>query len=114
MYNSFVSTNVYREYKYSVLERKKEDIWLSPTTKPPTPTENSIAKRQQKDATKIFDHIMIADRIKTASLSNHSHPNSQEEKREDLAQSYDKSPYTYRKDRGPTANQHGEAIKIIM
>ena len=42
-------------------------------TKPPIPTENSKTKGRHTNATKIFDYITIADRLRTVSLSNNSH-----------------------------------------
>ena len=54
---------------------KKEDIWLSPVTKTPTPTEQSKKQRDNiKNATKNFDYTTIADRLRTVSSSNSSHP----------------------------------------
>ena len=43
-------------------------------TKPPIPTENSKTKGQHKNATKNFDYTRIADRLRTVSSSNNSHP----------------------------------------
>ena len=43
-------------------------------TKPPMPTENSNTKRQHTNAIKNFDYITIADRLRTVSWSNNSHP----------------------------------------
>ena len=54
---------------------KKEEIWPSPMTKVPTPTE--MSKRQNdntNNATKKFDSTAIADRLRTVSWSNYSHP----------------------------------------
>ena len=57
-------------------EKKKEENWLSPMTKAPTPTEKSekhrdnIQKRHQN-----FDNTTIADRLRTVSWSNSSQPN---------------------------------------
>ena len=50
-------------------QEKKKEIWLSPMTKSPIPTENS-AYRQHKNATKNFDYKTIADRLRTFSWSN--------------------------------------------
>ena len=53
---------------------KKEEIWLSPMTKAPTPKEKSKKQRDNiKHATKNFDYTTIADRHKTVSWSNSSH-----------------------------------------
>ena len=60
------------EYYYS---EKKEDIWLSRMTKAPAPKE--ISKKQRgntKNATKNFDYTTIANRLRTVSWSNNSHP----------------------------------------
>ena len=44
-------------------------------TKVPTPTEKSKKHRDNiKNATKNFDYTTIADRLKTVSWSNSSHP----------------------------------------
>ena len=43
-------------------------------TEAPLPTENSNDNRQYKNATKNFDNIVIADRLRTASWSNRNHP----------------------------------------
>ena len=45
-------------------EEKKKEILLSPMTKAPTPTEKS----------KNFDNTAIADRLRTVSWDNDSHP----------------------------------------
>ena len=56
------------------LPEKKEDIWLSPMTKAPTPTEKSKKQRDNiKNATKNFDYTTIADRLRTVSWSNDSY-----------------------------------------
>ena len=55
---------------------KKEDIWLSPMTKAPTPTEKSEKQRDNtKNATKNFDFTTIADRLRTVSWGSDNHPN---------------------------------------
>ena len=55
--------------------KKKEYIWLSHMTKAPTPTEKSKkAMWQHKNATKNFDYKTIADRLRTVSWRNNSHP----------------------------------------
>ena len=52
-----------------------EEIWLSPITKAPSPTEKSKKQRDNiKNATKNFDYTTIADRLKTVNWSNRSHP----------------------------------------
>ena len=54
---------------------KKEEIWLSPMTKAPTPTEMSKRHSDNKNnATKKFDYTAVADRLRTVSWSNYSHP----------------------------------------
>ena len=55
-------------------EEKKKEIWLSPMTKAPSPTEKSKKKWQHKNATKNFDNTAIADRLRTVSWDNDSHP----------------------------------------
>ena len=57
------------------LEDKKEEIWLSRMTKAPTPTEVSKGLGDNtNNATKKFNYTAIADRLKTVSWSNYSHP----------------------------------------
>ena len=50
-----------------MLQKKKKEIWLSPMTKAPTPTEKS-------KSTKNFDYTTIADRLWTVNWGNDSHP----------------------------------------
>ena len=51
-----------------MLKEKKEEIWLSPVAKTPTPTEKSKKQRDNmKNATKNFDYTTIADRLRTVS-----------------------------------------------
>ena len=47
---------------------KKKEIWLSPMTNTPMPTENSKTKGHT-NATKHFDYTTIADRLRTVSCS---------------------------------------------
>ena len=55
--------------------REKEEIWLSPMTEALTQTEKSKKQRDNtKNATKNFDYTMIADRLRTVSWGNDSHP----------------------------------------
>ena len=65
----------YNRLNTPLLQEQKEDIWLSPMTKAPTPTEKS---KKQHDNTarppKNFDYTTIADRLGTVSWSNDSHP----------------------------------------
>ena len=42
---------------------REKEIWLSPMTKTPTPTENSKTKGQHKNATKKIDYTTIVDRL---------------------------------------------------
>ena len=56
-------------------QEKKKEIWLSPMTKTLTPTENPKTNGQHKIATKNFDYITIADRLRTVSWSNNSSSN---------------------------------------
>ena len=43
-------------------------------TKAPTPTDKSKTQRDNTKATKNFDYTTIADRVRTVSLGNDSHP----------------------------------------
>ena len=54
------------------LDEKKKEIWLSPMTKSPIPTEKSKTKGQHTNATKNFDYTTIADRLRTVSWSSKS------------------------------------------
>ena len=57
------------------LLREKEEIWPSPMTEAPTPTEKSKKQRDNtKNATKNFDYTTIADRLRTVSWGSDSHP----------------------------------------
>ena len=51
-------------------KEKKKEIWLSPMTKPPLPTENSQTKGQHTNASKNFDNT--TDRLRTLCWSNKS------------------------------------------
>ena len=54
-------------------EEKKEEIWLSPMTKAPKPTEMPIGQSHNtNNATKKFDYTAVADQLRTASLSNYT------------------------------------------
>ena len=56
-------------------KKKKEEIWLSPMTKAPTPTEMSKGQSDNtNNATKKFDYTAVADRLRTVNWSNYSHP----------------------------------------
>ena len=58
--------------------REKEEIWLSPMTEALTPTEKSKKQRDNtKNVTKNFYYTTIADRLRTVSWGNDSHPMSQ-------------------------------------
>ena len=47
-------------------QEKKEEIWLSPTTKAPTPTEMSKGQSDNtNNVTKKFDFTVVADRLRT-------------------------------------------------
>ena len=54
------------------MKKKKKEIWLSPMTDAPIPTEHSTTNWQHKNATKIFDYTMIAERLRTVNFSNNS------------------------------------------
>ena len=57
------------------VKRKKEEIWLSPIAEAVIPTEMSKGQSDNtKNATKKFDYTAIADRLRTVSSSNCSHP----------------------------------------
>ena len=57
---------------------KKEEIWSSPKTKAPTPTEMSKGQSEiTNNTTKKFDKTAIADRLRTVSWSNYSHPSGE-------------------------------------
>ena len=66
---------VYREYHpWLFSTRKKEEIWLIPMTKTLIPTEKSDGKSHNtKNASKKFDYIAIADRLRTVSWINYSY-----------------------------------------
>ena len=55
-------------------QEKKEEIWLSPMTKVPTPTKIQKATWQHKIANKNVDYKTIADRLRTVNWGNDSHP----------------------------------------
>ena len=59
-------------YLIRIIEEKKKEIWPSPMTKPPIPTENSKTKVKHTNATQIFDYTTIADRLRAVSWSNKS------------------------------------------
>ena len=55
-------------------ERKKEEIWLSPMTKAPIPTELCKGQSDNTNNTTIkFDYRAVADRLRTVGWSNYSH-----------------------------------------
>ena len=59
----------------SLRQEKKEDIWLSPKTKAPTPTEKSKKQRDNKNTPpKREKYTTIMDRLRTVSWGNNSHP----------------------------------------
>ena len=62
-----------RQIKVNSKQEKKEEIWLSPVINTPTPTEKK-QMWQHKNATKSVDYTTIADRLRTVSWSNSSHP----------------------------------------
>ena len=67
-----VSLSFYCPYQHY---EKKEEIWLSPMTKAHTPTEMSKGQSDNiNNATKKFDYTAVADRLRTVSWSNYSHP----------------------------------------
>ena len=49
---------------------KKEEFWLSPMTKAPTPAEMSKGQCDNtNNATNKFDYIVVADRLRTVQIS---------------------------------------------
>ena len=47
------------------IQEKKEEIWLSPMTKAPTPAELSKGQNDNtNNATKKFDYTAVADRLR--------------------------------------------------
>ena len=53
-----------------ICKEKKEEIWLIPVTKAPTPTEKSKKQCDNiKNTTKNFDYTTIADRLRMVSWS---------------------------------------------
>ena len=59
----------------SCLKEKKEEIWLGPVTKAPSDREKSKKQRDNiKNATKNFDYTTTANRLRSVSWSNSSHP----------------------------------------
>ena len=75
-----VQDRVSNSFRYTFLKRYctkfgQKEIWLSPVTKAPTPTEKSKKQRDNiQERHKNFDDTMIADRLRTVSWSNSSHP----------------------------------------
>ena len=64
-----------RKNKTPANKRKKEEIWLSPMTNAPTPTEHTKKQRDNtKDRHQNYDNTTITDRLRTVSWSNNSHP----------------------------------------
>ena len=51
-----------------------QEIWLSPVTKVPTPTENPKCNVTKQKRHHNFDNTTIADRLRTSKWSNDSHP----------------------------------------
>ena len=50
------------------MQEIKEEIWLSPVTKAPKPTDKSKKQRDNiKNTTKNFDYTTSADRLRTVS-----------------------------------------------
>ena len=120
MINAWINRSVFKE--------EKEEIWLSPMKKAPTPTEKF--KRQRDNitiATKNFDYTTIADRLRTVRWSNTSHStgvvkpgyerstylptncNNRVIKRTHIKKCVNNLPYV---DWGPSGNQSGEVIKM--
>ena len=67
-FHEVVKSKFQRIWNMRLPRRKKEEIWLSPMTKAPTPTEKSKKHRDNiKNAPKNFDYTTIADRLRTVS-----------------------------------------------
>ena len=63
------------EDSYRWEQEKKEELWLSPMTKAPTPAEISKGQSDNtNNATKKFDYTAVADRLRTVSWSSYGHP----------------------------------------
>ena len=57
-------------------QEKKEEIWLSPMIKAPTPAGMSKGQSDNtNNVTKKLDYTAVADRLRTVSWSNYGHPN---------------------------------------
>ena len=56
------------------MQRKKEEIWLNPMTKAPTPTENLKSNVTPQKRHQNSDYTTIADRLRALSWTNGSHP----------------------------------------
>ena len=55
---------------FKLFKAKKEEIWLSPMSKAPTPHRKSKKQRDNTNTLQNFDYTMIADRPRTVSWSN--------------------------------------------
>ena len=71
---SFFLWHAHLQLHSATHKEKKKEIWLSPISETPIPTENSKTKGQHKTATKNFDYTTIVDRLRTVSWSVNSHP----------------------------------------
>ena len=63
----------FHQRSYRLGQMKKEEIWLSPMTKPNQPTEKSKSNVITRKRHKNFDYTTIADRLRAVSWSNESH-----------------------------------------
>ena len=58
-----------------ILQENKKEIWLSPMTKAPTPTEMSKGQSDNtNNARQKFDYTVVADRLRTVIWCNYGHP----------------------------------------
>ena len=61
-YHSCISYFLWILFFYFILQEKKEEIWLSPVTKTPTPTEKS---KKQRDNIKTPPKTLITQLLRT-------------------------------------------------
>ena len=69
---SIATPVIFIDLQYFFFREKMEEIWLSPMTKAPTPTEKATWQHQKRHQN--FDYTTIADRLRAVSWSNNSHP----------------------------------------
>ena len=76
LHNSYFKARGKNLALFSVLfQEKREEVWLSTTTKAPTPAEMSKGQGDNtNNTTKKFDYTAVADRLRTVRWSNYGHP----------------------------------------